>query len=468
MSKISNPADGAISRRTATKLLAAAAAAPLFAAPAIVRAQSRVPDLLLFMMGDVHSGYRYMPGLVSTIKQVLALNPGANAAMLFNGDMHEAGNILSVRNNAAIDFALIDSLHGLMPIVVNIGNHDADIFDPADFVTRMNSRGVTVISNITDRRTGQLFARPMTTLKTSDATINLIGFGTPSLTSYSATYRADFNVPDPGTYAAQMLPSLQTNGTLNIAMAHTGFQYDQAIIPSMTTPFILHGAHDHLVFSQQLGRNYHIHTGYWCSSVTVASVFFSRFGPIVKTTVLPIDPLQAGDPTLQTLITQQKAAYLTSQDLQVIGTMPQALALDQAVLFACSALRQASGADVALLSHTTFGDGLPKGPVTPFDFSAFIRFDGAFVQAVVDGATLAQVLTRTNQFGDFPYTQRTGDYLYASPVTPVAGQQYKIIVNSFAASSAASQQLYFGTTQIQFSAVPNLMLKAVVQAALPQ
>ena len=75
----------------------------------------------------------------------------------------------------------------------------------------------------------------------------------------------------------------------------------------------------------------------------------------------------------------------------------------------------------------------------------------------------------TNQYGNFPYAQRTGDFLYttatASGIDPA--RNYRCIVNSFAASAA-----YFGSPVPAFvdgtvdTSIASLELHAIVATAL--
>lgn len=465
MRRMSTKTNLSLSRRTLLKGLGAAAL-PVIGAPALVRAATKSPDLILFMMGDVHSGYRYFPQLVTTIKTTLQNNPTSMARILIAGDLNESGNVLSVRNNAAIDFQLYSELGSLAPMIVTLGNHDADIFDAAVFVQALQQRGVTVVTNITDTRTGVLFAPAMTSFEFGSHRVVVAGFGTTALSTYSATWRSTFNVPSPASWSAQYLPQFAQGASLLIPLAHAGFVADQSIIANIPAnqPFIMMGAHDHLNFIQPYGRNFHLQTGAWSANVAMASVWFGRFGPVIQIETIPIDSTQPGDQTIANLIAAQKAQYLTATDNQVLGHMPQTLDVNNAAIFALNAVKNALGVDVAMCGNTTFGDGLHQGPVTNFDIASFVRFVSYFTVATVDGATLANtVLPATNQFGNFPCSKRSSGYLYTTPITPVAGTSYKVAVNTFSTSLT-------GLPASAFTALPQTPayeLKAIASASIP-
>ena len=159
--------------------------------------------------------------------------------------------------------------------------------------------------------------------------------------------------------------------------------------------------------------------------------------------------------------------FLTEADLKPVGRLPAELALDDAALFAAQAVRKAADADIGFLSHTTFGDGLPAESITTFDLASFVRFDGGFARAAINGAMIADtILPMTNQFGDFPYARRTGDFLYSTARTVDRNRTYKVVVNSFATRNTASLQEYFGTADLAFEPVPELQLKSTIGAAL--
>jgi hypothetical protein len=120
-----------------------------------------------------------------------------------------------------------------------------------------------------------------------------------------------------------------------------------------------------------------------------------------------------------------------------------------------------------VMLQRTLGDGLPAAPITAFDLSSFVRFDGGFTSANINGTTLADtILPITNQFGDFSYARRTGDFLYSTARAVNRNKIYKVVSNSFATRHAASLNAYFGGADLVFEPVPGLMLKSTISAAL--
>ena len=389
--------------------------------------------------------------------------------IVVNGDLFEGGNVLASRSGGAIDFALLEELVRLAPVTVTIGNHDSDLFDPAAFVQEVEQRGAEVLSDITDPRTGQPYGKPGQEFRVGRRLVRVAALGTPNLTTYPEKFRACYAIPPPPEYARQNLGRLLEGADLRVALMHSRFSDDRAVLPLAGRPCLLYGGHEHLRFTQPIGPNLHLQSGAWSQRFAVVEVRFGAGGAEMRSRDVSISRDEPGDAGLAGLIAKQKSAWLTAGDLRPLGALAKSLNLEEAIRFAGEAVRAAAGADVGLLGHTTFGDGLPAGPVTPFDLAAFVRFDGGISVAEVDGETLARtVLPRTNQYGAFPYDQRIGDFLHATPLAPAPGRRYRVAVNAYAAATPAIQKAYFGTDALPFSPAAELHLKAVITAALPK
>ncbi len=426
------------------------------------------PDLLLVLMADLHSGYAYTAALVKAVRDLVAADTTAQAAIVVNGDVFEFGNVLCVRNHGKIDLEVLHIFANLAPTIVNIGNHDGDILDPKVFATEVGKLGATLITNITDPRTGAPYGIPSTQISVKGRKVRVSAIGTPALDTYR-NGPAWYSVPAPGPYAASHFPEIAAGADFHLALVHAGFRADTMVLPATDAPFLLHGGHDHLRFTQRLGTSgLHVHSGYWSNGLAAIRVSFVNKGVVhIDAQQIQLTRTSPHDPDLASLVANERSMFLTEADLKPVGRLPFELALDDAALFAAQAVRKAADADIGLLSHTTFGDGLPAESITAFDLASFVRFDGGFRSAMINGAMLADtILPMTNQFGDFPYARRTGDFLYSTARNVDRNRTYKVIVNSFATRNTANLQEYFGTTDLAFEPVPALQLKSTIAAAL--
>lgn len=426
------------------------------------------------MMADLHSGYAYTAALLEAVKTVISNSPRSDIRIIVNGDVFESGNFLSgqTAEPGGIDLRLLSELANLAPTFATIGNHDGDLFDPELFAAKLSainagsSRSLTLLSNIGDpRRNNALYAPAATASFTVRGhVVRVASIGTPS-NSYADN--ALYARPDPAAYAAALFPGLFTPADFHLALVHAGFVADTKVLPHLKPPFLLHGGHDHLRFTETLagGQGVHLHPGYWSNGLAVAGINFSSNGVVaIRPAQIQLDRASPADTGLAAAISAAKAGLLTDANNPVVGASGLAYPLDAAVLKAADIVARAADADIGFLSHTTFGDGLPQGVVTKLDLDAFIRFPSQFQRADISGATLLkQVLPATNQFGDFPYAGRTGDFLYAS-LTPDRidpDRTYRCVVNAYAV-----HEDFFGAPLPVFSAVPTLELRALAAAAL--
>lgn len=428
------------------------------------------PGVVFILMADLHSGYAYTAALLAAVRETVREHEGrAPVRIVVNGDLFEGGNVLARRGGGAIDFALLEAFARLAPVTVTIGNHDSDLHDPAEFVHQVEKRGATVLSDITDPRTGEKYGEQGEEFKVAGGRrlVRLAALGTPNLATYPEKFRACYAIPAPADYARANLARLLDGADLRVALVHSRFTDDLAVLPLAGEPCLLYGGHEHLRFTQPVGASLHLQSGAWSSAFAVVEARFPAGGAALRARNVLLRRDSPADPGLAELIARQKTAWLAPEDLLALGTLARSLTLEEAVLFAGDAIRQATGADAAFLGHTTFGDGLPAGPVTPVDLAAFVRFDGGVSTATVDGDLLARtILPRTNQFHDFAYARRIGDFLHATPIAPESGKQYRIVVNGYAAATPAAAKAYFGTDAMEFSPVPDLKLKAVIAAAI--
>jgi 2',3'-cyclic-nucleotide 2'-phosphodiesterase (5'-nucleotidase family) len=176
----------------------------------------------------------------------------------------------------------------------------------------------------------------------------------------------------------------------------------------------------------------------------------------------PIPPA-GGDAELAALIEEQKAAHLTEEDARVIAERDTALDLPASILVAAEAVRAATEADIAFLGHTTFGAPLAAGPLTKYDFDAFVRFDGDIRVAEVSGETLVRIMTRANQHKAASLDARTGDFVHAAEIDIDPSATYRVAANGW---TAMNQETYLGTTDLDFRPIEGAMLKAIVTEAL--
>jgi hypothetical protein len=140
-------------RRDVLKLMAGTALLPLMVAGKPAMAQDVA--LRAIVISDLHSAYERIGQLLAAVETRIAADKAPHIILL-NGDLFEIGNAVAARSAGEIEWTFLAALAKLAPTVINIGNHEPDIDnDLSNFVTRAQALGITVLSNIIDKRKQQ-------------------------------------------------------------------------------------------------------------------------------------------------------------------------------------------------------------------------------------------------------------------------------------------------------------------------
>lgn len=446
-----------LNRRAVLGLFSSAALLPL----AGLAARAAEPGVDLIILSDLHSAYERMAELLQAVQARVAA-ASRPQVILFNGDLFEVGNVAAARSGGEADWAFLGALAKLAPTVFNIGNHEPDFDnDLAHFVEKARSLGVTVLSNITDKRSDKPYTEASATLSAGGLTLSIAALGTNAINTYPKATREMIAVPQPVEWAKANLPSMLKGNSVNIVLSHAGVIADRDILPMLPDGTLMIGGHDHLTLVHEQGKTRYVHTGSWASLMTVATI--AAPGAAASLERVAIERGGPAAPDLKSAIATVLEKHLTAEDRSVVARTKAPLTLGETARFAAAAIAAKAGADIGFIGHTSFGTGLPKGEVSRFDYNAALRFEGKIMKAEVDAVTLAAILARCNQDGDVPLSARTGDFLYSAPTLAPGKQSYIIACNDW---SAINRKAYFGREDLAFAEVPELKLKALVIEAL--
>jgi 2',3'-cyclic-nucleotide 2'-phosphodiesterase (5'-nucleotidase family) len=427
-----------------------------FAAPAH-------PEALVIVTGDQHSAYERTAQVVGLVDQLKAAHPGLPLAVILDGDTQEYGNAIAQRSGGAIDFAMYAALAKRAPTVVNLGNHEPEFFGLAETVKRIEATGVRVISNITNRETGQPFAPASLKLVLGAVEATVVGVTTDKLATYRLAVRPSLDLANPVVWARANFPTLLAGAKLPIVVSHAGIAADRELLPLVPEGTLFAGAHDHQRFVEPFGRTVYFHSGSWNSHLSLAWLDRDAAGrPRWTVEQVPVDG--PAEEEMATIITGVIDTYLTDADRAIVGHTASARTPPEAGCFVAGALRAAAGVDAAFIGNTTFGAGLPAGDVTRLQFDACVRFDGKVCVADVSGTRLQSLLAAANLTPETPFPQRKGEFNFAAgPETIDPARIYRIATTDWGAHNTAR---YFGDPALTWSEVPGLQLKAAALAAL--
>jgi len=420
---------------------------------------------MLVCVGDSHSAYDREAALVGLVDRLHTAHPGVPLAVLLDGDVFEYGNRVARRTQGAIDFKWLRALAERAPTVLNLGNHESDLFTLTELVGRLRDAGVQVVSgNARDRQSGAPFAPARLEIALGSHRLTIVGIATDALATYRADVRPTVDLADPVTWADRHLAADLRDAEIPVVLSHAGLRADRMLWRDLPRGTLLVGGHDHLQLVHAADGITYVHTGHWLTSATVARAWLSP-GAEARWTVEQIDLATVTPaPNLEREIHAAVERALTADDRRVVGHLDRALDPDEAAHFAVDAARRAVGADVAIIGATTFGGGLPRGDVTAYALDNCVRFDGPLYTARMNGAALAVLLQRTNPGPDTPYAKRTGEALLASTVRPViATATYLVATTDWIGRNPAK---YFGAGSPAFHEAAGTSLKAAVRRLL--
>ncbi|WP_376087374.1 metallophosphoesterase [Roseomonas sp. CCTCC AB2023176] len=425
----------------------------------LARARADQPpagDALLILMSDQHSAMEGAAGVLAIVDAALAARRGTPAVAIINGDLFEKGNAVASRGKGEADWAFVAALRRRLPVICNLGNHEPDFEEMALVVAKLRALDVQVVTNIADARTGEPLAPDHVDIPLGPRRMRLVAMATDERNTYPAPIRPMIRVPDAVPWARENLPRLLDRGAdLNFVLSHAGIAADRQALPLLPDGTLMMGGHDHLMLEHRIGATRYVHTGSWNRAVAFAGVTFGGTPGIAFTTTAVG---AESDPAHAATVRDFLAANMTAEDREVLFTLPAAMPLGDAARRACAIVARNAGKGVGLIAHTTFGTGLPAGPVNRLAYDAYFRFDGDAMTSDADAVAVRAILDRANQ-DDLPLDRRSGDFLYAAPGIEGAGG---MAAADWAVKNAGR---YLGRGDLAFTTPPGPKLKAQVLAA---
>lgn len=436
-------------------------AGPLFPA----RAQGSAPDLILLNLADVHSPYDRLPQLLTQIRAVKARNPQVPHVLLFNGDLFELGNVVALRSKGQADLVFLRAVQKEMPVIFNIGNHEGDVMEQQEFIRQARASGITVITNLYDRRSGLPFARTFTTIQVGQVHLPVLGLAVNALTTYPKALRDVILPPDPVEFFQATYPSLIAGSPLNVVLSHAGVVPDKTILGLLKGSNLVIGGHDHLHLRHEVPGGLYLHNGFKGELLNVVSVRFQNGGAVLSSEDIAITEATPADALLAGTIRRLERQHLTAEDTAIIGRLSRSYTVEEAAYWAVQTVKKVTGADIVAINHTSFGRGFQAGAVQRRNFNEYLRFDNKIVQTQIDAQTLRGLLKMANQQRGTLFENLTGDFVYTNDIQPEDGKTYTLVTVDFLALPQ-NQARYFGRDGLVFTQVGTLTSKALLESEL--
>ncbi len=453
-------------------------------------------DVLIVHMADLHSAVDRYPALVATVETLIEAHPEHAPLILLNGDLFEPHDPIAVRSDGELDWQVLERLRTLAPVVMNVGNHDYDFDDPPEMHARAAELKVTMIGNVGFAGSAAALP-PCADVTFSSVTLRIVGITTDQRSTWPERLRETLLLRAPRDWIATLWPTIaesdacvsdggpgsapqgpSANGSDDGAAAplalllasHAGLAADRTIWPILRMgprPLAVFGAHDHLELNAYVDGMRYQHAGMGAKRIGYAVI---DIDPEIRvaTGLLAVARSERIDSAYAAEVATAHERWLTESEREILGSLTKALPLPQAARWAARHLADEQDADAALLNHTSFGRGLPEGPVSRYAFDRFLRFDNALMKADVDGETLRRILQRTRPPGFDPDGDREhGEPLHGFwPDSIDPTRSYRVLTSDWVARPD-HQQRYLGTT-LDFAPVGGDSIKTRLRRALSE
>ena len=392
-------------RRAALALLLTIIAA-LSAAAQPEASSSKCAQITLLQVNDV---YQFMPvdrgtqgGLarVSTLRKQI-MKDAPNTLFLFSGDTISP----SVESIKLKGQQMIDAWNNIGLDYATLGNHEFD-FGPEELLKRMReSKFQWLAANVTDTKGNSFGGMPPFVIREMDGIrIGIFGILLPETTTTSKP-GPDVKILDACETAKRIMPQMRAAGAqVIVALTHLTMREDKQLAHCVPEIDIIIGGHEHTLLQSLAGRTP-------IFKMTADARQLGRFDLTVDRAtgklqsvdweVIPVTDQVMEDPQFAA-VTEKYKDLLATYNEMVGRTRVRLDARSEANRtgetnvgdFVADSLRQAMGADVALINGGTIrADTIYEpGPLSKHDILAILPFGTEVVKIELKGATLRRAL----------------------------------------------------------------------------
>jgi 2',3'-cyclic-nucleotide 2'-phosphodiesterase (5'-nucleotidase family) len=378
------------------KFIRTLATAVIFLAVASVSIASERVTILHF--NDLHGHVENLEEMAAAIERVRAENKAAGVyTLVFNGGDMISGTPFSSRYRGEAEEKAMDAM-GIDALVV--GNHDFDF--GRDVLERMTKdKGFKALSaNVRKKDTGKLLVDPYAVFDLApDLKIAVIGIthpGTALMTTPESV--ADLVFEDPVKTAKKYTRKLKKENNIVIALTHEGVDNDARLAKKDKNISLIVGGHDHVreeSYCIAIKKTIACETP--ANGTYLGRIDFTVNGKEIEGLKYSLVPLvgKTEDPKVKKIL----APYIASVEKEmkeVIGVATKDYIhkrADPGVTtdmgrFVTTALKESTGADIALYNRGGIRGSIKKGNITRGMIEEIAPFDNRVVLVSLKGADI--------------------------------------------------------------------------------
>lgn len=427
-------------------------------------------NIRIICLADLHSSHRHFPRIINFVEQMSAQSK-ENLLVLINGDLFETRNAVAVRSRGALEWYFLERLRKHAQVVVNIGNHEGGIENNFQTVIeRMRRLDIAPLSSLKSTADRKHLGSAAISLMQNNQLVRVIGLSCSDPQLYRPIHRNAWDFPEPADYLDENMSALLHNGAFHLVMNHDGLITDKEIMDKMPPGTIFLGGHDHIRAHSQTNSCLALHTswgGHLCDIIDIGPAS-DRDPRTYNITTIEFDDHLGEDAEMVQMIHNREKQHLSSAELAVAGVYNQRVSPTRFLTNTVTWFRNEVGTSAAFINNTTFGPILPNGKVRFYDIDNTIRFDSKLFKTEVRGSELETIIRRANQFSDFTWEQRTGEFVvgsYPNNIDPF--ETYTIAVNDWVALPE-NQQRFLGLSGLVFEELTaNRTMREIIARRLP-
>lgn len=425
--------------------------------------------------------------LAAAVKQTRA-DAGARQTLLLDAGDTFGDTLIADRTRGK---AILEAMNAMGYDAMVIGNHEPDFSAPVLAQRLREARFPLLAANI---RTSDdsLYARAYVRRDVNGVKVGILGISYPNTPATTAPKNvAGLKFLDAVDTARQYVPRLRADGAqLVVVLSHYGLAADQKLAQAVPGIDVIVGGHSHnrLTEAVREGDTLIVQAGAHGSDLGRLDLDIDN-GRVIghRRTLIAIDSAAWPADAQVSAVIQRHLRPQRNEALQPLAQATTPIVRAQTIggqspgkrdqqspadsLFA-DLLRQAHGADIALLPGVGYGVAIPPGPITYGQLRNLVPHESQVVTLSLTGAQLREILEQslTNTYADDPklkvggIIQVSGLTFEYDPMAPQGGRlrdvhigtesleperRYRVVTNSLLADGGHNYRTFKAATDKQ-------------------
>lgn len=328
---------------------------------------SEKQTLTILHTNDIHSHFSSMSAIAAMIHEERA--EGRHLLVLDIGDHMDR---MAVETEGTLGMANVDVMNLTGYDAVTIGNNEGLTFTPAQLAQSYSGLLCPIVcGNVVEQDTGcpPAWMKPSIIIEKGPFRIGLLGATAPFNTFYELL---GWEVTDPVETLKEQVNILREQVDVIVILSHLGLPTDKRLAEQIAGIDVILGGHTHHVLEEPLVIGQAVlgaagKFGQWLGKVVLERVGEAEPVKLVSSGCVPVQQTLLEEQVSLAIATNFKEAERTLDQTAVITDRTLPINYEQESPFAnllAQAVRQFTGAELALVNAGQLLGGLPQGDIT--------------------------------------------------------------------------------------------------------